>query len=67
MVKSVKRCFKKILLVAGIALEELETVLREIEWTLNSRPLIFTYKIGYELLIPGHLIHGCRLNAISIN
>ena len=46
MVRSVKRCLKKIILGARIAFEELETVLRGIELTLNNRPLTFTYEIG---------------------
>ena len=68
MVKSVKRCLKKILLGARITFEELETVLREIELTLNNRPLTFTYEIpGNEALTPSYLIHGRRINTISIN
>ena len=50
MVKSVKRCLKKILLGARIVFEELETVLRETELTLEIRPLTFIYEIGKELL-----------------
>ena len=46
MVRSVKRCLKKMILGARIAFEELETVLRGIELTLNNRPLTFIYEIG---------------------
>ena len=68
MVRSVKRCLKEILLGAKITFEEHETVLREIELTLNNRPLTFTYEIpGDEILTPSHLIHGRRINTISIN
>ena len=68
MVRSVKRCLKKILLGASINFEELETVLREIELNLNNRPLTFTYEIpGDEVLTQSHLMHGGRLNKISIN
>ena len=68
MFRSVKRCFKKILLGASINFEELETVLREIELTLNNRSLTFTYEIpGDEVLAQSHLIRGRRLNKISIN
>ena len=49
MVRLVQRCSKKILLSARIAFGELETVLREIELTLNNRPLSFTYEIGDEI------------------
>ena len=52
---------------ARITFEEFETLLRETELTLKNRPLIFTYRIGDELLTPSHLIHGRRLNTISIN
>ena len=40
---------KKILLGARIVFEELEKVFREIELSLNNRPLTFTYEIGYEV------------------
>ena len=56
------------LLGARITFEELETVLREIELTLINRPLTFIYEIlGDEVLTPSHLIHGRRINTISIN
>ena len=68
MVRSVKRYLRKILLGARITYEELETVLREIELTLNNRPLTFTYEIpGDGVLTPSHLVHGRRINTISIN
>ena len=68
MVRSLKRCLKKILLGARITSEELETVLREKELTLNNRPLTFTYEVpGDEVLTLSHLIHGCRINTISMN
>ena len=49
MVGSINRCLKKIMLGLRIAFEELETVLCEIELTLNNRPLTFTYEIGDEI------------------
>ena len=68
MVRSVKRYLKKILLGARITYEELEIVLREIESTLNNRPLTFIYEIpGDGVLTPSHLIHGRRINTILIN
>ena len=68
MIRSVKRCLKKILLGARITYKELETVLCEIEITLNNRLLTFTYEIpGDEVFMPSHLIHGRRINTILIN
>ena len=68
MVRSVKRCLNKILLGARVIFEDLATVLREIELTVNNRPLTFTFKIpGDEVLTPSHLIHGRRINTLSIN
>ena len=67
VVGSVKRCLKKILLSERVAFEELETVLRETELTLNNRPLTFIYGIRDDLLTSSHLIHGHRLSTISFN
>ena len=67
MVRTVKSCLKKdAIRIARIAFEELQTVFRETELTLNNRPLTFTYDIGDEFLTPSHVIHGRRLNKISI-
>ena len=41
MVKSVKRCLKKVIGNARFSLDEMLTVLVEIEGTLNSRPLTY--------------------------
>ena len=49
MVGSINRCLKKIILGSRIAFEERETVLCEIELTLNNRPLTFPYEIGDEI------------------
>ena len=67
MVRSVKSCLKKdTIRITRIAFEELQTVFRETELILNNRPLTFTYDIGDEFLTPSHVIHGRRLNKISI-
>ncbi|XP_065052637.1 uncharacterized protein LOC135681915, partial [Rhopilema esculentum] len=55
MVRSVKRCLRKVLGNARLTQDELHTVLTEIECTLNSRPLTYQYEIG-EVLTPSHLI-----------
>ena len=43
MIKSVKRCLKKILINARLSYEELLTVLKEVENVINNRPLIYMY------------------------
>ena len=67
MVGSVKRCLKNIVLDARIAFEELETILCEIELTLNTRPLTLTDEIEDELSTPSYLLRVCRLNTMSVN
>ncbi|XP_046841149.1 uncharacterized protein LOC124435254 [Xenia sp. Carnegie-2017] len=62
MVRSVKRCLKKVLGNARLTFDELLTVLVEVEATLNSRPLTYTYdEVGSEPLTPSHLVTGRRL------
>ncbi|XP_046857689.1 LOW QUALITY PROTEIN: uncharacterized protein LOC124451107 [Xenia sp. Carnegie-2017] len=59
MVRSVKRCLKKVLGNARLTFDELLTVLVEVEATLNSRPLTYTYdEVGSEPLTPSHLVTG---------
>ena len=63
--QSVKRCLKKILKNAKVTSEELQTVLVEIEATLNSRPLTFVSSGEIEEpLTPYHLLCGRRLLAM---
>ena len=59
MIKSVKRCSKKVLLDARLNYEELLTVLKEIENIINNRPLIYMYDdVNQELLTPNKLLFG---------
>ena len=45
--------------------EELQTILVEVEGTLNSRPLTYEYdEVGSEVLTPAHLISVRRLLSI---
>ena len=61
LVQSVKRCLKKILKNTKVTSEELQTVLVEIEATLNSRPLSFVSSGEIEEpLTPYHLLCGIR-------
>eukprot|EP00794_Sanderia_malayensis_P015458 gene15458-biopygen12863 len=66
MVQSVKRCARKVLGNAKLTFDELNTVLSEIENTLNSRPLTYSYdEIEGQVLTPSHLMFGHRLSTLS--
>lgn len=66
MVRSVKRCLKKILLNARATFFELNTLLKEIEMVINNRPLTYTYQDFTDVpLTPNHLIYGRVLNETS--
>ena len=65
LIKSVKRCLRKTLRNARVTLEELYTILVEVECVLNNRPL--TYQCNDEFdkqLTPSHLICGRRLESL---
>jgi hypothetical protein len=64
MVKSVKRCLKKVIGSAKLTYEELLTILIEVECVLNSRPLTYVYDDATEPLTPSHLVlgNGCSLH-----
>ena len=62
MVKSVKRCLKKMIFNARLTYEELLTVLKEIENVINNRPLIYVYDdVNQEILTPNKLLFGRNL------
>ena len=62
MVKSTKRCLKKLLGNAKLNYEELFTVMTEVEAVLNSRPLTYVYSEDIETaLTPSHFVMGKRL------
>ena len=68
LIRSVKRCLRKVLLTAKLTYEEFLTILYEIEIILNNRPLTFTYENpSDEMLTPNHLLFGPRLNLFSSN
>ena len=65
MVRSVKRCLRKVLGNAKLTVEELSTVLVEVEGTLNARPMTEEYEeFESEVLTPSHVIYGRAINFI---
>ena len=67
MIGIVKRCLRKVLGNAKLAFDELNTLLVEIELTLNSKPLTYLYDELEEVLTPSHLLVGYRLSPLSEN
>ena len=68
MVRSVKRCLRKILLNTRLNYEEMLIVLREIENVLNNRPLTFVYSDDLiEPLTPNKLLYGRNIETIVTN
>ena len=66
LIRSTKRCIKKVLLKSKVTFEEMLTVLQEIETVINNRPLTFTYEEpAEEVLTPSHLVYGRRINLHS--
>ena len=61
MVRVVKDSLRKTLGKARLTYEEFETLLLEIEMTVNSRPLTYLYNDPIEALTPSHLSIGRRL------
>ena len=62
MVKSVKRCLRKMVGRASLSYDEMQTVIIEVEAIVNSRPLSYVHPDDLEEpLTPSHLIVGCRL------
>ena len=64
MVRSVKRCLRKIIGKATLRLEKLNTILVEVESVINCRPLAYVYDdqegISFALT-PSHLMYGRRI------
>ena len=62
MVRSIKRCLKKIIGKAKFTQDELLTAITEVEMVINSRPLSYVSASDVEEpLTPSHLIVGRRL------
>ena len=61
LVKSVKRCLKKVIGGKSLSYEELQTILYEVEAVLNNRPLTYADEEDMEPTItPSHLHCGRR-------
>ena len=59
MVRSVKRCLKKILFNSRLTYEEIITVLSNVETIVNNRPITYTYdELTQTPLTPNHLLYG---------
>ena len=62
MVRSTKRCLKKVLGSSRLTYEEMLTILVEVEGVLNSCPLSYVYSENTnDPLAPSHLLLGRRL------
>ena len=59
----IKNCLKKVIWKSCLRYYEVETVLVEIEHTLNSRPLTYMSEENYaESITPHHLLYGRDIN-----
>ena len=68
MIKSTKRCLRKMIGQAKFACDELLTAVVEVEAILNACPLTCVSMDDLEEpLIPSHLLHGCRLLSLPEN
>jgi transposase InsO family protein len=67
LVRSVKRCLRKVLGSSCLVFEELATVLVEVEASVNNRPLTYVDVDGVdEAITPNHLIYSRALPVISL-
>ena len=62
MVRSTKRCLRKMIGQAKLSYDELVTVLAEVEAVINSRPIAYVSTVDLdEALTPSHLLIGRRV------
>ena len=65
MIGCVKRVLRKVLGNACLSLVELQTVVAEVEGTVNNRPLTYDYsEMGGDMITPLHLVYGYRFDCI---
>ena len=70
LIKTLKRCLKKCIGRSTLTLEELSTVLIEIEAILNARPITYVYDDDESLsypLTPSQLVNGRRITPMPNN
>ena len=68
MVKSTKRCLRKMIGQAKLSLDELQTAVIEVESIINSRPLSYVSSNDLEEpLTPSHLLIGRRVLSLPDN
>ena len=68
MIRSVKRCLRKLSGRSGVDYEQLHTLLAEIQTIINKRPLTFPYDDpAEEVLTPNHLLFGRKTNLENIS
>ena len=64
LIRSVKRCLRKLVGRASLSFEEMQTLLNEIEGILNNRPMTYVYDdeqgVAYPLT-PSMLIYGRKI------
>ena len=64
MIQSVKHCLRKTIRQSTLTIDEMSTILVEVEATINNRPLTYMYDdlegVSYALTL-AHLLYGCRL------
>ena len=68
LIRSVKRCLRKVIGRARLTYDELLTIIVETEMIINSRPLSYILSDDlFEAITPSHLINGRRLLSIPDN
>ena len=71
LVRSVKNCLKKVIGLASLKLDELQTLLVEVECIINSRPITYvyddtdgiTYPLRHLICFMAELLHCNRMTS----
>ena len=68
LIRSVKRCLRKVVGGARLTRDELNTVITEVEMVINARPLGYVGMTSDDMeppLTPSHLLHGRRISQMA--